>query len=215
MKQTLIFLVSLVFLFSCDKDSVNSSSSVLGGDSDLSMNEVGNGFYGSLYVNGSYVSTNEDIEVIENDNGVVTLHISAAIPSSLPFASLIPENLKDSYGNLDTEVKYKNTSEGILDYTNIDGEPFVIVRYDDNVGDTYTLKKSDGKTITRTVISKSTTDDYTWGYMYIKTIAVEQDSRIPGVDRIVYQANHKFGLVGIEVFMEDGTSTKMSLYSYN
>lgn len=125
---------------------------------------------------------------------------------------MIPANLKDATGKLNTTVKYKNTSEGILDYTNKDGKPFVIVNYSSNVGDKYTLTKSDGNTITRTVTAKSETDDYpvSGGFMLIKTMKVEQDSRIPGVTKIVYITNHKFGLVAIQVFMDDGTSSKIS-----
>jgi hypothetical protein len=100
-----------------------------------------------------------------------------------------------------------------LDYTNKDGKPFVIVNYSSNVGDKYTLTKSDGTTITRTVTGKTEVDDYPvmGGFMFIKTMTIEQDSRIPGVNKIVYITNHKYALVAVVIYMNDGTSTKISL----
>jgi hypothetical protein len=65
------------------------------------------------------------------------------------------------------------------------------------------------------VTAVSSTDDYFWNWMYIKTVTVEQDSRIPGVARIVYNANHKFGLVGVDIYMEDGSVVKVPIYPYN
>ncbi|MEI7828498.1 MAG: hypothetical protein WCI31_01945 [Prolixibacteraceae bacterium] len=47
--------------------------------------------------------------------------------------------------------------------------------------------------------------------MLIKTMTVEQDSRIPGVNKIVYITNHKYALVAVVIYMNDGTSTKISL----
>ena len=89
----------------------------------------------------------------------------------------------------------------------------MIVNYSSSVGDKYVLTKSDGTTITRTVTANSTVDDYPvmGGTMLIKTMTVEQDSRIPGVNKIVYITNHKYALVAIVIYMNDGTSTKISL----
>jgi hypothetical protein len=112
-------------------------------------------------------------------------------------------------------MKYKITSEGIQDYANLDTEPFTMVKYDCKVGDTYKLKKSDGKTITRTVTAKSETDDFSWGFLLIKTITVEQDSRIPGISKIVYRFNHKFGLVYAEVVAEDGSKVSSLFFPSN
>jgi hypothetical protein len=141
------------------------------------------------------------------------LDVKANLPKNNTLVNLIPANLKDANGNLSTTGKYKNTSEGILDYTNKDGKPFVIVNYSSKVGDKYVLTKSDGTTITRTVTGSTTVDDYPvmGGSMLIKTMTVEQDSRIPGVNKIVYITNHKYALVAVVIYMNDGTSTKISL----
>lgn len=211
MKKFLLFLPLLVTLFSCDllNDSKVSSTDV-GGDTNLSMNAVGTSFNSYVTVGSTSFNANSSIVVTKNDNGVVTLRVKATLPTS-NYASLIPANLKDANGKLDFEAKYKNTSEGILDYTNKDGKPFTIVNYSSNVGDKYTLTKSDGNTITRTVTAKTTTDDFPYGLLLIKTMTVEQDSRIPGVSRIEYTANHKYGLVQVKIYFDDGTSAAVKL----
>lgn len=208
MKKAFLFAVISIALFSCDQLGLNESSSSIGGSSDLPMNEVGNTFNSVTLINGQSYSTNSQIEVIKSADGVTTVHVNAKIPDDLPFSSLVTSQMKDANGNLDVELKYKNTTEGVLDYNNLNQQPFVIGRYDAKVGDKYILEKSDGKTITRTVTAHSTDDDFAWvggQWMYLKTVTVEQDSRIPGVSKLVYNINHKYGLVGIEVVMEDGS----------
>jgi hypothetical protein len=124
----------------------------------------------------------------------------------------IKSKYKDSSGNLDCEGTFKITDKGILDYNNADHEPFVLVKFDAKVGDKYTFEKSDGTVITREVVRKSTDDDWLWNGMLIKTIDVEQDSRIPGVEKIVYFTNHKFGVVAVRVVLEDGTNSQANFY---
>lgn len=211
MRKIFLFIFSIIFFISCDKSGSENFSTTLGGDTNLPMNEVGNVVNSTTLINGTNYNLNAQIEVVKNEDGITTLHIKSLLPDDLPFADLVPSNMKDAEGNLDTEIKYKNSTEGVLDYTNLNQKPFVIAKYDAKVGDKYILTKSDGKTITRTVTKHSTTDDFEWvggQWLYLKTVTVEQDSRIPGVSKIVYNANHKYGLVGIEVVMEDGTSVK-------
>jgi hypothetical protein len=77
------------------------------------------------------------------------------------------------------------------------------------------MSKSDGKTITREVIARSDEDDFPYGFYEIKTITVEQDSRIEGIKKFVFRANHKFGIVYVEVYMEDGTKISSYVYPQN
>ncbi len=205
-----LFVSGVLLVASCKKDkNVSTSSDSIGGDTNLETNVVGYKY--SCYANVTGVTASE-VKVVSNDNGVVTVNVSATVPTTgTTLTNLIPATYKDASGKVNVSGKFKNTSEGILDYTNSDNKPFVLVKYDDNVGTKYTLKKSNGQTITRTIVSKSTTDDYPWGLMNIKVMVVEQDSRIPGVSKIRYMTNHKFGLVGIEFVMEDGTTSKISI----
>jgi len=41
---------------------------------------------------------------------------------------------------------------------------------------------------------------------------VEQDSRIPGVVKLIYYTNHKFGIVAVRAVLEDGTQSQVDLY---
>jgi hypothetical protein len=169
-------------------------------------------------VDGKFMDVNSSMTITQNDDGVVKIAVVADLmnfPELKKFNDLIPSVYKDSQGRLNTELKYKITSEGIQDYANLDSEPFTMVKYDCKVGDTYKLTKTDGKTITRTVTEKSTEDDYSWGWLMIKTITVEQDSRIPGISKIVYRFNHKFGLVSAEVVAEDGSKVSSQFYPAN
>ena len=222
MKKIPVFLFAgLLLTAACSKkDSDNStsttpststSSSSIGGDGNLTNNSVGYAYTCTSDIAGVTASS---VTVTSHDgNGLVTLRVKAKVPTSgNSLTSLIPSSYVDASGNVDVTGKYKNTTEGILDYTNSDGAPFVVVNYNSNVGDKYVLKKNNGQTITRTVTYKSTTDDYPYGLMNIKVMKVEQDSRISGIKKIEYVANHKFGLVAVLFYMEDGTTKKVSVY---
>jgi hypothetical protein len=215
--KKLYFIVVAVMLFpSCDLiESVinpNDSSSIKG-TTDIPINTIGNTFTNGVRVGSSYYQGNIKITAI--NDGVATVSFKSTIPPNYPILQGIKSKYKDSSGNLTCEGKFKMTDKGILDYNNIDHEPFVLVKYDAEVGDKYTLKKSDGKTIVREVVRKSTTDDFYWGGMFIKTIDVEQSSNIPGVESITYFCNHKFGVVAVRLQMEDGSTPQMDLVPTN
>jgi hypothetical protein len=210
MKTNAVLLAILFFAVSCDLlNSDSKSSDSIGGSSDIPINTVGNTFTNSVSVGGIPYSGN--ISVTSVADGVATVKFQAPIPSNIPILQGIKTKYKDSSGKLSCEGKFKMTDEGILDYNNKDHKPFVLVKYDAKVGDKYTLEKSDGTTIVREVVRKSTDDDFYWNGMIIKTIDVEQSSNIPGVDNITYFCNHKFGVVAVRVNMEDGTKPQLNL----
>lgn len=204
---------------SCDLiDKATEKDNDLGGDTDIPLNQPGNTFGTFANINGTYVPVTTSITITQTDNGVAKMNVVADLmnyPEVKKYNDMIPAVLKDDQGRLNCEAKFKITSEGMQDYTNLDGDAFTLVKYDCKVGDTYKLEKTDGKTITRTVTQKSTTDDYYWGMMMIKTITVEQDSRIPGISKIVYRFNHKFGLVAAEVVAEDGSKLGTQFFPTN
>jgi hypothetical protein len=200
----------MLLILSCDLlDKPKISSDSVGGDTNLTMNTVGTTFYSYVKVGTTNFNANSTIVVTNNNNGVLTLNVKATLPPNL--ASMVPASMKDATGKLSANIKVKNTSEGILDYSNKDGKPFVIANYSSAVGDQYTLQKSNGATITRTVTAKSTVDDFPYGMLMIKTMTVEQDSRIPGISKIIYKVNHKYSLVQIAFVMNDGTKTTIDL----
>jgi len=203
-------------LASCNLFDKKEDENDLGGDTNIPLNAVGNTFDpGSINVNGNYVSIDASAEIIQSKDGIATVQVLADLKSHPELSminDLIPSEYKDSQGRVNLTTEFKITSEGVQDQMNLDEKFHTMVKYDCKVGDTYKLTKSDGKTITRTVTEKTDQDDFPYGFMYIKTIKVEQDSRIPGIEKIVYRFNHKFGLVFVEGFAEDGS--KLSTYIY-
>lgn len=207
-------------MISCDSlFNTNEEPNELGGDTEnIPISEVDNHFTGTVKIDNQYCEVGEDIYIEKNDKGIITLKFKANIkdyPQLKELVNLIPSDVIDSQGNINAEFKMKVTSEGIQDYFNKDGKPHTIVKYNCKVGDKYELKKSDGTTITRTVTAVSDQNDFPYGLLLIKTITVEQDSRIPGVKKIVFRANHKFGLVFVEFQMEDGTNASSYIFSQN
>jgi len=216
MKKNLLSLILLTLAICCTScdwfDSNKEPDNEIGGSSNIAINTVGNTFSSSISVDGKYVTTDASIKIIESVNGVNTMEFKvdlSKVPSLAGLNAIIPGNLKDSSGKLNFTTKVKMTDEGILDYSNSDEAPFVAVRYDSKVGDKYTLTKSNGETITRTVVRKSTTDDYYWGGMIIKTIDVEQTDCYPGIKKYQYFFNHKFGVVGVVITTEDGSELRL------
>jgi hypothetical protein len=214
MKTTLLLILLMFFMTSCDwldfgKKSEDSSS--IGGSTNISVNTVGNTFSPSVKIGGVAYPGNSSATITKIEDGVATINIKTKLPANI--AQIIGSSAKDASGNLNYDLKVKMTDEGILDYTNKNHDPLVLVRYDGSVGDKYTLEKSDGVKITREIVSKSATDDYPWSGMLIKTINVQQDYRIPGIKKFEFITNHKFGIVGIRIFMEDGTTSQIDLFS--
>ena len=212
MKNSILLLCVIFLATSCDWLAFDKKSSdSIEGTTDIPMNTVGNTFGSAFRINGANQNIAGTITITNVTNGVATVKFQFPIPSNQPILQQIKPKYKDASGKLSCEGTFKITDKGILDYNNIDHEPFVLIKYDAKVGDKYTLEKSDGTTIVREVVRKSTTDDFMWGGMMIKTIDVEQSSNIPGVDKIVYFTNHKFGVVAIRVYMEDGTNSQVDL----
>lgn len=207
MKTNLVLLVLCGFLMAaCGKEYGEQSLS----GTQSPMGEVGNTFELS-YIEGV---SNVSAKITELNNGVSKLEFMCDVTDSklrtmaqyLPEASLV--------GNKLTAIsEVKMTDKGIMNV--LDEGNLILVKYDAKVGDTYSIKRG-GKTLTREVTAKSTEDDFFWSWMLIKTIDVEETGQdIPGVSKVVYHTNHKFGLVAVNVFFEDGTNKMLSVYSNN
>lgn len=216
----LIVILLCVFFVSCsDVDNIfgGEKPNELNGSGDIPIAQVGNTFGIAPRIGDRSIELNEDINIIKNENGIVTISVVCDIPS-IPelkqFIDKIPkEVIKD--GKINTTLKFKLTSEGIQDYFNADQKGHTVVKYNAKVGDEYNLTKSNGKTIKRKVIARSDKDDFPYGFFDIKTITTEQDSRIPGIKKFEYRTNHKFGLVHVKAFMDDGTIVQSYVYTGN
>lgn len=216
MKLKYLLIFGLIFVFTFCSNDPEEDPNELGGDTDISMGTVGNEFSASVKIGSNYVDLKEDLKISKSEDGIVTIDAKADlsnVPELSELNDLIPSSMKDETGKIKTSIKYKITSEGIQDYYNDGKKPFTIAKYDCNVGDEYKFTTSDGKKVTRKVVAKSSTDDFSYGFYNIKAISVEQNSNIPGVDKIEYKLNHKFGLVYMAFVLEDGTKIDSRIYS--
>ncbi|MCA0363069.1 MAG: hypothetical protein LCH67_03440 [Bacteroidetes bacterium] len=202
-------LVILIGLTSCNLLESVKPDAAIGGEQSV-MGEVGNTF--SL---GSVAGVNGfKAEVKSLDDGVSSISASVTItdPLILEMAKSVPE-FKWNGNTLSVTKKYRITEEGIQNV--YDEGNFTLVKYDDKVGDSYSIKV-DGKKITREVAYKSTTDDYSWGFMDIKVMKIAETGRpVAGVSKIEYIVNHKCGVVGFKAYFEDGSSKEVRFFSKN
>lgn len=197
--QKLVFMLLLTLtLAACKKEKISPND--VGGDTNIPLNDVGR--QSLVYLNIGSTYTNGSMTVTSSNQGVVNYHLIADLtgnPDSALIASLVPAEFKNTQGQIEVDFKFKMTSEGIVDYF-MNKQPRLLVKYNDNVGAQYTFKDVDGKEYVRTVTEKTGLDDWPYGFMYIKTIKVEEDlpANSYGVTHVTYRANHRFGLVYIE-----------------
>lgn len=211
MKSKILSLITLLSVFatftSCEKDDDPGS---LGG-TQSAIGSVNNTFQLSGIPSGiSGVSA----KVTNLADGTSTVTYSANITNSsyMSMASSMTDvNVTGS--SIKREGNYRITSEG-MESVYPEGN-LTLVKYDGKVGDVYSLKRG-STTLRREVTAVSTQDDYSWGGMNIKTIKVKETGRnIPGVSNIEFVFNHKFGIVGLKVSFEDGTSKTIAVSSAN
>jgi len=216
MKKVVHFAKHLMPLFgflvmSCGTDG-NSSSGTDPLDGEMSvMGEPGN-----IFDVPGFSGTSERIaEVISREGNVSLIRASAKVtnPNLLSIVQdLDVEGLQVNGDRVTYELKARITSKGIQNVSHDQSKSLTLVDYDAKVGDSYKGKISFGE-VTRNVTKVSSEDDFLWGFMYIKTIEVEERNQIPGVSKVVYYTNHRFGLVGADVYYEDGS--KMMTYVYS
>lgn len=210
-------LVMLFVLSSCgilDGDSGSSGTEPIGGDPSP-MAAVGNEF--SLYAAGLGVSES-NAKVTHQSDDIATITASAKVtdPMMKSIMEVVPTFEMESQGSdvYSGTIKIRLTSKGIQDIYD-DGSPFTLINYGAKNGDTY-KKEVNGRTITRKVTKVSKDDDYEYGFIFIKVVEVEETGNgIPGVSKIKYFGNHRFGLVGMEIFFEDGSSKRATVISDN
>jgi hypothetical protein len=209
-----ILLVALSFIFNagCKKEN---DANFLGGETNIPLTQVG--VKSSLVINiGNYYLPDAEMTVISNDNGVVTYHavidLTGSDDSAL-IAGLVPNEYKDAQGRINTNFKFKITSEGIQDYFQSD-KPWTVVKYNDPVGTNYDITNVHGDRMRRTVTEKTGTDDFPYGWLLIKTSKVEQnlDPSDNIATKITYRANHRFGLVFMEVELKGGATASIYVF---
>jgi len=148
-------------------------------------------------------------EVVALENGVSSYSGSAKVTNTFIKNMLANEPAITINGDIvsASDIEFKSTLEGIESVSGLDAG--ILVKYDSEVGDTYPLA-SGGE---REVVSKSTEDDYNYGFWLIKVLEIEEHPNKMGVSKIRYWANHKFGLVGIEFTFDDRSTAKFPIYN--
>jgi hypothetical protein len=124
-----------------------------------------------------------------------------------------------TYQGVTRNIQGRITDKAIYDYVYSNGDtkkPFTLVRFDANVGDKWEYNVGNQKVV-REVKKKSIDDDYSYGFMLIKTIDVEETipsgTLVAGkesqISKILWNFNHKFGFVGATITKKDGTTVKV------
>lgn len=189
-------------------------------------------------------SVKDTLVIVKSDNGIVTTKGSFTFDSTVVMyldtllgtsnltvdqkKTIIDTYLKQYGATLDSmdkqnirvgiEIKAKITSEGIQGFRHSNGnisKPFTVVKYNSNVGDKYAFTDDKGVQHVRTVIQKDVTETWSMGYLQVKTIRVEEVIDDPVFSKIIYIANHKFGLVGAILTMKSGKDVKISLVPWS
>lgn len=212
----------LLLVSACDTEGTGKKMTI-GGDTDYVENQVGATAKGVTTLDGASIADIQS-KVVENSGGMTTFETTIPVPPTLQgkeqllgdqFVMELLGQSVTSYMESGNKVKLRikaiNSSEGFA-LINSTGKQVVIMKYDANEGDKWSHKREDGKTVEFKVTHHSTTDDYRYGLFNIKVVKVEHLSIQPGYSKVVFIGNHKFGLVGIELYLEDGSvikSTKM------
>ncbi len=209
--KLLVFFTLGVFNMSCSNSSDSSSST------DLTGSQSAMGLAGvTVSSSSAEIAGVSDFSAVVNtlENGISTYTAQATVTNPLiknmiaNFPGVVINGDAVSISNLQVQ----QTSDGIKCITG----PFagILVKYDANVGDTFATGTA-GKV--RKVVSKTGVDDYPYGMYLIKTIQVEstvsEASRMSGINKITYVANHRFGMVGVKVDFEDGTNATFPVYT--
>lgn len=214
MKKTIhIMIVVLVVMTtsSCnifDGGSKSTGTEPIGGDL-IEMGAVGNTF--TTPINGTF-------EIIAREGDISTLQATATIsnPAHLSILGQIQSpNVQVNGNQVTVRERLRITSKGIQNVSQDGNKQITLVEYGAKKGDKYRVKGERG-TVERNVTRVSSEDDYFWGWMYIKTIQIEEKTNyLPGISKVVYYANHRFGLVGVDIHFEDGSEMLMNVYSSN
>lgn len=192
--QLCMFFVALACCSSCERDqlSISGDQSPMG-EVGTTVGTIDSEQYGFKNVQG---------EVVSLTDGVSVMTLTAQVTNSTirNILSNIPGTTVSGNMVTVTGIEFKSTTKGISCIS-----PFaegIIVEYSAKKGDTYPMKGSNKK---REVVSRSTTDDYSYIFWNIKVIEVVEPTGKFGIKETRYWANHKFGLVGIQFTIDDGT----------
>lgn len=206
--EIVVGMLLIIVFSSCgilNGDEDDSGTSPLGGDPSP-MGAEGHEF-GVVTPNGV---DNENAVVISNSDGISTLQYTATIsnPVLMDMVKAMPDVTVNG-NQASVTRRYRITTKGFQSV--YDEGNLTIMNYDAKVGDTYSMQRN-GSTLKRQVTNVSKEDEYQWGFMLIKTIHVEETGRnIPGVSKVEFVGNHRWGMVGLKLYFEDGSTQNLTI----
>lgn len=207
----LFCIAMMVLCSSCDKLLNKDDPTVLSGDPSA-MSEVGVTVTSSSDPAAGVSDFNATVTALKDGISTYTAQATVTNPLLKNMVANFPGVTIDGDKVTITDFKMQQTTAGLKCISGPGSG--ILVKYDSSVGDTYPIGTTDH---VRTVVSKTGVDDYPYGFYLIKTIQVETNPNnlksTAGVSKITYIANHKFGLVGVKVAFDDGSSTTFPLYS--
>lgn len=204
--KTFLSVLLLTALFSCKKDGIKDIAGPVS-----NMGQIGVTVSSSTTAVNGVSNFNATVSSLENGVSVFTASANVTNQALKTLLSNYPSVFTINGNTVSTSnIRLKQTTEGVKCET--DAFPGVVVKYGSKVRDKYPVGNTG---VNRTVISKSDTDDYPYGFMLIKTIQVEQplpNLKFAGITKVVWIANHKFGIVAAEVYLDDNTKLTFPFY---
>lgn len=204
-----LLLVAAFFIASVSCDLLEGDGKALGGDPSP-MGEINNDFGVMVSSFPGVSNASAKVTAREGEISTVTYSVNISDPTLLNMVKAMPDvNVVGNTASVSRD--YRITTKGFQSV--YEEGNLTIVDYDAKVGDKYTLKHN-GKTLVREVTNVSKEDDYQWGFMQIKTVNVVETGRnIPGIAKVEFVANHKWGMVGVILHFEDGSKKTIGLMS--
>lgn len=201
MKTRLFFSFFLIIplLISCNKTgSLRGEQSPMG-EVGVTITSASYGVDGVTDVSGEVIALEDGVSVYTG-TATITNDNFKNILANFPGTEIEGDQVTM------TDIEFTQTDQGLESVTGL--AEGIIVDYDSKVGDEYKIPGG-----VRTVVSKSTEDDFFWGGMMIKVTQVEEYPKNIGVKKVLYSANHKFGLVAIQFTFDDNTTAMLPVYT--
>lgn len=206
--KILIGTIASFLVIACNNDK----EAIDAGNNNLAPSSIGYSSKGTVHLDGVKLNSAPYIDVVDKKNDVLTVDVFVPIPedkSSLMDSmvgkfGIFKRKYIDDNGNFKTRMRFANNESG-LSYINSLGMKRSLVKYDAEVGAEWSFSSLSGKKITSKVIYKSQKEDFPYGLSKIKITKTEVNSMVKGITKFVYIANEDLGLVGIDVYLEDGT----------
>lgn len=210
MRTTILLVLAVsLSLFSCKKDKLELTGS------PSMVGAVGNTLtfsHGLTDVGSVDMTVTEFTDGISTLETVITLTNDDLLDMAEHIEALYPTKVQVSGNTVTTEMQARFTTDGIAAVAP-NGDELVVCKYDANVGDTWTIN-ADGRTVKHEVTQRSSEDDFEWGFWLLKVVTMDGTNYgIPGLNKVLYISNHRFGPVAVKAFMSDGSVLDASIFS--